>query len=352
MAEGEAGEVIQSDEESEAGTEIEFQPKKVLQTVSSIAWRFFVFRGTKEAGPKKEKVFCRLCPKSHTGFAYNSSTTNLTDHLKRNHKDELKSEQKEIEGDAEKVTSKQPPASDFFKKHVVKWSTSSNRWKEVTKVLTKMIIKDRRPVSMVEGAGFIAFMAEVRPEYTVPTHNTITNYMEKMYEEEKETLKAKFEEAEFVAATSDGGAVSNGASFQDTNACIVTEDFKLESYVLAVKESKEEHTAENYRKNQDEVMEDFKLEEKLVKTVTDNEAKMNAAFNEEERTGCMAHIMHKSWEKGSKEVKEIHKVILKMRKIGRKSHKSYKLKYGLAKAQKKMGIKVKRIQQGRGGYFP
>ena len=109
-----------------------------------------------------------------------------------------------------------------------------------------------------------------------------------------------------------------------------------------MKENKETHTADNYRKNTDEVLEEFDIEEKVVKTVTDNENKMKAAFSKEERNGCVSHIMHKSYEAGVK-VKGVHETIQKIRKIGRKHNKSYKMKYGLERAQRKRGIKVKPI---------
>ena len=69
---------------------------------------------------------------------------------------------------------------------------------------------------------------------------------------------------------------------------------RLKSHCLAVTENKESHTAANYRENVDEVTEEFGIKEKIVKTVTDNENKMKAAFDDEERTGCMAHIIHNS----------------------------------------------------------
>ena len=62
----------------------------------------------------------------------------------------------------------------------------------------------------------------------------------------------------------------------------------MRSACLAVTENKEAHTAENYRSNVDEVLEDFKIKEKVLKTVTDNENKMRAAFDDDERSGCLA----------------------------------------------------------------
>ena len=119
----------------------------------------------------------------------------------------------------------------------------------------------------------------------------------------------------------------------------------MRSACLAVTENKEAHTAQNYRGNVDEVLEDFKIKEKVVKTVTDNENKMRAAFNDDERSGCLAHITHNSVTEGIKQTPEIKDVIEKNRKIATKYHKSYAFKYNVEEEQKKSGLPVRAILQ-------
>ena len=120
---------------------------------------------------------------------------------------------------------------------------------------------------------------------------------------------------------------------------------ELRSACLAVTENKEAHTADNYRDNVDEVLEDFKIKEKVVKTVTDNENKMRAAFDDDERSGCLAHIIHSSVSEGFKQVPEVKDVIAKNRKIATKYHKSYAFKYNVEEEQKKRGLPVRAILQ-------
>ena len=62
---------------------------------------------------------------------------------------------------------------------------------------------------------------------------------------------------------------------------------------------------------------------KVVKTITDNENKMRAAFDDEERSECVAHILHSSITEGYKKITEVKEVIEKNRKIPTKYHKSY-----------------------------
>ena len=120
---------------------------------------------------------------------------------------------------------------------------------------------------------------------------------------------------------------------------------EMKSACLAVTENKEAHTAENYRGNVDEVLEDFQIKQKVVKTVTDNENKMRAAFNDDERSGCLAHIIHNSVTEGIKKTPEIKAVIEKNRKIATKYHKSYAFKYNVEEEQKKSGLPVRAILQ-------
>ena len=115
---------------------------------------------------------------------------------------------------------------------------------------------------------------------------------------------------------------------------------RLKSHCLAVTENKESHTAANYRENVDEVTEEFGIKEKIVKTVTDNENKMKAAFDDEERTGCMAHIIHNSVTNGFKQVEE-----LKNRRIATRYHKSFAFKNKLEEEQIKRGLPTRALIQ-------
>ena len=78
---------------------------------------------------------------------------------------------------------------------------------------------------------------------------------------------------------------------------------------------------------------------------TDNENKMLSAFENDERTGCIAHILHSSVSRGLKEVPEIKDSINKHRKIVMKHNKSFKIKYGLQEAQKRRNIKQRPLIQ-------
>ena len=115
----------------------------------------------------------------------------------------------------------------------------------------------------------------------------------------------------------------------------IDNDLHMKTHTLAVQENKEEHTADNYRENTDEVLEEFDISAKVVMFVTDNEAKMKKALDKEERSGCLAHIIHSSISKGIRETPEVDDILKKVRKIAQKYNKSYAFKYGVLVQQEK-----------------
>ena len=70
-----------------------FSPALVLDmTPKSLCCNSFFFKGTEEDGAVRSRVYCNLCPKEgewKLGFLFSSSTTNLTAHLRTNHRQEL-----------------------------------------------------------------------------------------------------------------------------------------------------------------------------------------------------------------------------------------------------------------------
>ena len=77
------------------------------------------------------------------------------------------------------------------------------RTETITTLITKMIALDMLPSYMVEGKGFRKLLSFLEPEYKVPSHQTITRRMSKMYEEVKEEMEKTLDEISDVAITTD-----------------------------------------------------------------------------------------------------------------------------------------------------
>jgi hypothetical protein len=331
--------------------EEEYEPRQVLESVSSIVWEFMTFKGIKGKGVDKSRVYCKLCKGKKTkgkkeGIPYSGGTSNLTTHLTNNHHNELK--EKEAEGKKVNKNEKkeEPSVKSFFsadKKKVYKWPKTSPKWKEKTMMIAKWFAKDSRSSLMVEDEGFRRLMEMVCPEYDVPSANTITKYVQILYEETKAKIKKELEDPDDIVLTSDGGTSSNAVSFQTTNAHMINKNLELKTYCLGVRENKEKHTADNYSAKTDEITEEFGIKKKVFMNTTDNEKKMQKAFGKK-RNGCMAHIIHITVTKGC-QVKEVDDVLKKIRMVSKLHNKSYSFRYQLEEEQKVMGIKVKPLQQ-------
>ena len=299
-----------------------FDPSQVLKkTPKSMCWQFYGFKKSASNTPDLTKVVCKLCDKT---LPYSGATTNLNNHIKINHAKEVEATETKSEQKLDKNKNSIGNITHHFKKiSVVKWPKSSERWKKVTMAIAKWCVKDTRPVQIVEDEGFIRLMDLVQPEYEVPVPTTITNYIDTLYKQEVGRVKKELEEIEFVAKTTDGGSASNGSSFHETGVHGITEDFEMKYFTLSVRQAKEKHTAENYRENTDKVEEEFGVKNKVVMTTTNNEAKMRKAYKDDERTGCLSHLIHSSVDQGNTEEKVVNSSILKQRKVIKKHNTFY-----------------------------
>ena len=346
----------ESDDEEEAtSTEVQYyEAKKVLKkTPESPVWKFFVFPGSKDSINEK-KVACKLCLESsdvkmrRKVYSYSGGTKNLIDHLERCHKDHADWKTAKEEDDKKKKAQNAPNKITAYTNAlsiVPKWPKGSSNWKKNTQLLSDWVVEDTRPSESVEDPGLVRVFKSLCPQFEPPCSQTVTNYIERSYEAKKEEIIIEIKTIDSVAVTTDGGSSSNARSYQDTNIHFISPEWELKSYVLGVRESKGEHTAEKYRENTFKVLEDFEIaEEKIVLFVTDNENKMRCAFKDEERSGCGAHILHKTVQKGC-EIAVIQRLILKMRKVSTKHNKSPKMRYALEKFQEEKGLKIRPLIQ-------
>ena len=116
----------------------------------------------------------------------------------------------------------------------------------------------------------------------------------KLFKEKKAETIEELKNVEWGTETSDAGSSSGAKSFIDINFRWGTEDLHLKKKICSVLEKKESKNALNYRKKVEEAEATFGVKEKVFNINTDNEATMRAAFKDNERNGCYAHIASKS----------------------------------------------------------
>ena len=118
----------------------------------SDVWVHFGFPGSADGSVvTKRRVVCRICKQD---MPYKNNTTNLYSHLERHHKDEHAKLRKT--GTASKEA-QQPSISATFA-NVTPLGSSTARHKQLVDAIGMFIIKDMRPLSIVEAEGFRQLM--------------------------------------------------------------------------------------------------------------------------------------------------------------------------------------------------
>ena len=330
-----------------------FKPEDVVAVhPGTLCWKFFHFKeqknkdGSGQGKPCREKAYCNICGKD---LAYGGTTSTLNGHMSHKHskewdavKNEKKMKEEEVKKKIQKITNF---ATNAQNNNVKTWPKTSVCWQTATKLFAEWTCESTRTAEMADDPGFHRFLNYLVPEYEIPCPNTLRNRYDSEYERILDIVIKELEEVEFVSLTTDGGTSSNAVSFLDINAHYIDKNFEMKSVVLAVRENKESHTAENYRKKTDEVVEEFSLKDKVVLTTTDNENKMRAAFKDHERNGCLAHQIHNSVTEAVTGIKVVDDAIMKLRKVARLHNKSYKFRYNLQVEQEKLGIKKRPLLQ-------
>lgn len=158
--------------ETESGRE-DLAPKR---NSSSIIWNWFGFKADDK---DQRNVICKVCKESVK--ASDGNTTNLFNHLKRNHPKQYNESQvakakkpSASTAAAAGASTKQQTLTESFTKHTP-YDRGSKRWNSVTDAVTFHLVKDLCPVRTVEGVGFNKMLKVLDPRYELPSRKYFSN---------------------------------------------------------------------------------------------------------------------------------------------------------------------------------
>lgn len=279
-------------------------------------WKDFTKKDSKTA-------VCKLCLRE---IKYSGNTTNLSKHLKTNHKnlspkstsksDKLKliqssaststactpasSFQKNVglteeEQEPEKVEKVTPPIMEAFMKSSA-YAVGGIRHAKLVNALLYFICKDNRPFAVIEGEGFKHLMHEVTPNFKIPSVKFMKKQLMLKYEAVSSLTKTRLEQSTHISLSSDVWTETmSEKSYLGVTAHFL-EGTDIISLELTCKELCSNHTAVYLSKELEKVLADWGIpKEKVVGIVTDNGQNIVAAAQSvfpNKQIPCFAHTLN------------------------------------------------------------
>ena len=312
-----------------------YPPNQRKISKPSKVWKF---GGLKKVDGKLDTsvAVCALCGKVS---GYRGSPGNFQTHLKLVHKQEYENE--------ENPGSSQLKITDFSSSTTsscLKYKAVHPKQTNFRSELAKWIVKNIRPISIVEDDGFKRLIAIADPRLSIPVANTIAADIDKLYDVKKKETTEKFKQVAYFSCTTDAGSSVSGKSFIDVNVHWINDDFQGEKKILTVFKV-DSKKAKDYRKVVDDVLDAHGIKEKTFVFTTDNEATMRATFKDKERNGCFSHIESKASQISLKSSDRVKKTRKKLKKIAKKSNKTAKLKSFIQQEQIQRHLTPKSLKQ-------
>ena len=190
----------------------------------------------------------------------------------------------------------------------------SGRQEQITRKLALMCALDLKPISLCEGVGFRTFCSELNPQYQVPTRKTVTKYLNKIYDEEKEKLQQKLT-GQSVGMTSDLWTSNAVQGYITVTAHHITPEWELKCNVLGTRCMEERHTGINIGLEIDSMRREFNILNSPGLT-TDNASNMTIAAQQMAvpHVNCFSHTIQLAVQDGLK-IPQISKTLGAARKL-------------------------------------
>ncbi len=220
---------------------------------------------------------------------------------------------------------------------------NSPQYQSISTAIAEYIVVDLKPLSTVEGKGFLNLINVLQPKYPVPCRSTILEkYIVPMYHNTRQKVKSEISEAQSTSITTDGWTSIATEGYITTTAHFIDSDDNLQARVLDTKKSFESHTAENLAADMKNTLKLWDIKEKdLAAAVHDNARNITKACDlcGIEHIGCCAHSINLIVSRCTS-VPEVTSLINKCRKIVAAFKMSDNKTLALADAEKRLALKV------------
>jgi len=171
---------------------------------------------------------------------------------------------------------------------------AESRQDKITQLLSKVLIVNMLPLSLVDNVEFIELMACMEPNYKVPCRQTITARLDSMYKTLATTVIEELKETPAVSLTSDIWTSSCNDAYISVTASFINNDWQLVNRTLANEPMEERHMAAHISTRLLNSTKQWGIEDKVKAVVHDGASNMTAAggTNGWLDVNCAAHKLH------------------------------------------------------------
>ena len=312
--------------------------------LKSLVWKHFGVEKSSAGIVQKDKhVVCKLC--SHK-VAHGGGTTNLRNHLRTNHRTQYE-ELYIAEQDAD---TRQSLMDTFVRQAAVKkLPHDSKRAIELTDALLEFVARDLRPVSVVDGRGFLHLMEKAEPRYTVPCRRTVMNAMDRKYCELKRSVRGLLSGQRSVTVTTDIWTSRAGDGYFSLTAHYITDQFVMHSSQLHCHHMPGVHDHVHISEGITSALVEWCINlDDIVAFVTDNGSNIKKSVKEDLdklHLPCAGHTLNLSVQKAFS-VPEIQTAISRAKKVVEHFNRSRLHYEELEEKQQLLGLTKHKLIQG------
>ena len=269
----------------------------VVRTKRAEIWNYFTVDVEEVKFARCNTCSDKVSRGGNTAKSFN--TTNLVNHLKKQHtevyEEFTEKNDQSLEKGKQKSSLKQMTLREA-RDRVKSWDINDSRAQVMHRRVIGMVALDSLPFSIVEDVGFVRFVTALEPRYSLPSRKYLTStILPQIYNETVTSVQELMTAVDFFSFTTDAWSADNAvAALLSLTAHWLTESFERMSAVLNVLPLDESHTGQYLAKKYEEMLASWKIPLNEVHLVLrDNAANMVKAMRDSALPsfGCFAHSL-------------------------------------------------------------